>query len=189
MRKSSGKIGKMEEIWYTYTGDIDSKLVADAINWINSNAYSGKVKKLKFFISSGGGDIDSAVRLHDFLIALPFEVDTIGFGQVDSAAITVFLSGKERSAVKGCRFFVHEGSYHISPDSVPIHIIEERVGLIKKIRDKHLDILIHAAGKKGAELAKIVGEGKPLTEVQAKDFGLVTAIIEKLPRAPSIGSI
>lgn len=93
------------EIWYTYTGVINPDLIAGAISWLSNKVYQGKVTKLKFILSSTGGDIDSAIRLYDYLKALPFDVETIGFGQIDSAANVIFLAGIKRFAVKDCRFF------------------------------------------------------------------------------------
>ena len=105
------------EAYYTLTGLIDAKIVADCILWINNQFLTNNLKKLKFFISSVGGDVDSAIRLYDFLKALPIEIEMIGFMQVDSAANIIYLSGKKRIAIKNCRFLLHQGSF-FSPQGI-----------------------------------------------------------------------
>lgn len=121
------------EIWYTLTGTIDPKVVNDAIFWINGQLYSHPVKKLIFIISSTGGDIDSSIRLHDYLVSLPIEVTTCGFGQVDSAAINVFLAGDIRLCLPNCRFRIHAGNFHISDKASALDHIEEATNFLKEM--------------------------------------------------------
>ena len=75
------------EIWYTLTGDVDKRGVQDAIAWINSELYSKSVDRLRFLIAAQGGDIGAGINLHTYLKALPIEVETVGFGEVDAAAV------------------------------------------------------------------------------------------------------
>jgi ATP-dependent Clp protease protease subunit len=77
------------------------------------SSHPNQIKKLKLMLSSGGGDVDTAIRIYHYIKALPIEVETIGFSQIDSAANMVFLAGKKRTAIKGCRFFLHEGTFTI----------------------------------------------------------------------------
>jgi ATP-dependent protease ClpP protease subunit len=99
------------EVWYTLTGSIEEAKVSETINWLCGQLYNKRISTLKFLISSWGGDLDSAIIIHDFLRALPLKVTTIGFGQVDSAAILIFLVGDERLAVQKCRFRMHTATY------------------------------------------------------------------------------
>lgn len=173
----------MEEIWYTLTGTIDAKIVADAILWINGQIYSGQdIKKLKFFLSSIGGDIDSAIRLYDFLKAIRIEVTTIGFGQIDSAANTIFLAGSKRLAVTGCRFFLHEGTYTFHQPTAVLHFHEEHLKLLKELFRRNIQILAIETSKSIKEVEKILQEGRVLNSQEAKKFGIVHEIIEKLPK-------
>lgn len=169
------------EIWYTYAGVINPDLVAGTINWLSNQVFQGKATKLKFILSSNGGDIDSAIRLYDYLKAIPFEVDTIGFGQIDSAANVIFLAGNKRIAVKGCRFFLHEGTFNIGNPSAALHIHEETLSLLREINRRHAEILVHEIGRKVQEINKILREGRVFNTNSAKDFGLVHEIINKFP--------
>jgi ATP-dependent protease ClpP protease subunit len=175
------------EIWYSLTGGIDPNVVNQAIGWINGQIYNTPgLNKIKFLISSTGGDGDSAIRLYDYLKALPVQVDTIGFGQVDSAAITIFLAGENRIAVKDCRFIIHEGIYNIAQPSAPMHLHEEVLSLFNEISRRNTSIIVKETKRKVEEIKKLAKEGKPLTCEEAKKIGLVTEIVEKLPLVSQI---
>lgn len=167
------------EHFFTLTGVIDAKLVADTIIWANDHFLSGNMKKLRFHISSIGGDVDSALRLYDFLKALPIEIEMIGFGQVDSAANIIFLAGTKRIAVKNCRFLLHQGTYQGHQGSMPLAMHEEAMNLFNELHRRHIEIITSETGKNKTEIEKLLKEGKILTTNQAKDLGIVHEIIEK----------
>lgn len=169
------------EIWYTYTGAITSDLIASAINWLSNQVYSGTGTRLKFFLSSTGGDTDSAIRLYDYLKALPFEVEMFGFGQIDSAANIIFLSGVRRFAVKGCRFLLHEGTFTIGNPVSALHVHEETLRLLNIIHSRHVEIIAQETGKKKKEVMDILRQGEIFDAEKAKKFGIVHEIIEKFP--------
>ena len=99
------------EDWYTITGNIDANTAHQLITYVNGQIYRTDIKKLKLLISSGGGDVDSAIRIYSYLKALDIEIETIAFSQIDSAANIIYAAGNKRIAIKGCRFFLHEGTF------------------------------------------------------------------------------
>jgi ATP-dependent Clp protease protease subunit len=169
------------EIWYTLTGLIDQNSAQQFIAWVNNQLYSQSVEKLKFLISSGGGDTDSAIRIYSYLKALPIEVETIGFGQIDSAANIIFLAGKERNAVEGCRFLLHEGTFNIGMPNAPLRNHEETLIFFRELFRKHIEILARETKKKPDEIRKILSEGAIMTAEEAKSFGIAYNVIQKLP--------
>jgi len=172
----------MREIWYTLTGNIDPNVVGTAITWINGQIYNTPgLEQIKFLVSSTGGDIDSAIRLHDYLKALPLKVETIGFGQVDSAAVTIFLAGENRIAVKGCRFTIHEGTYNIGQPSAPLHVHEETLRLFHTLLERNIEIIAYDTGKTKTKIKSIAKIGEGLSCEKAKELGVVTEIVDKLP--------
>lgn len=169
------------EIWYTLTGDVDKKAAQEGISWINSELYSKPVERLKFLIASGGGDLDSGVNLHTYLKALPIEVETIGFGKVDAAAIPVFLGGKKRLIVDGCQFFFHEGRYTIEDQTAPIHVHEEAVSIFKRNLHETIYIISRETGNDTEVVANMLRRSKIMNASEAKEFGLAHEIIDELP--------
>ncbi len=169
------------EIWFTLTGEIEKRAVQDAIAWINSELYSKPITRLKFLVASGGGDIDSGVILHMYLKALPFEVETIGFGKVDAAAIPIFLGGKKRFAVRGCQFFFHEGRYAIHDPIAPIHVHEEALAIFKRNLHETIYIIARETGNDTEVVANMLRRSKIMTSEEAADFGLAHELIDELP--------
>lgn len=169
------------EIWYTLTGDIDKRTVQDAIGSINDELYSKPVRRMKFLIASSGGDMDSGVNLHMYLKALPIEVETIGFGKVDAAAVPIFLGGKRRLAVRGCQFFFHEGRYTVDDKTAPIHVHEEAVSVFKRNLHNTIYIIAHETKNDTEVIANMLRRSKIMTETEALEFGLCHAVIDELP--------
>lgn len=174
----------MNELWYTYSGDIDKKTTADTLLWLSNQLHSQgqSITKLRFFISSGGGDMDSAISLYDYLKAFPSTVETIGFGRVESAAVLIFLAGSKRSAVKDCRFLLHEGLYTVGQPTNTLQMHQETLNLFKTLLDRMTEIVAKETGHEKAKIAKILRKGRTLTAVEAKDLGLVQKIIDEIPQ-------
>ncbi len=174
----------MNEPWYTYSGDIDKKTTAETLVWLNGQLHSQgqNITRLRFFISSGGGDIDSAISLYDYLKAFPSTVETIGFGRVESAAVLIFLAGSKRSVVKDCRFLLHEGLYTLGQPTNTLHVHEETLNLFRTLLDRVTEIVASETSHQMNEVAKILREGRTFTAVEAKEFGLVQEIIDEIPQ-------
>ncbi len=169
------------EIWYTLTGDIQEKGVQDSISWINGELYSKPVTRMKFLLASGGGDIGAGVNLYTYLKALPIEVETIGFGEIDAAAALVFLGGKSRIAIRDCQFFFHEGRYRIQDEMAPVHTHEEAISVFRR-ELQHMVHIISGETKNDTEVvATMLRKSKIMHAEEAKEFGLVHEIVTVLP--------
>lgn len=171
----------MNEQWYTITGAIDVNTAHSLITYVNGQIYNSEIKKLKIIISSNGGDIDSAIRIYSYLKALSIEVETIAFSQIDSAANIIYVAGNKRIAIKGCRFFLHEGTFTTGAQTTTLHNHEEALTLFKELSKKHVGILSKETGKKEKEITELLIKSTILTAEKAKDIGLVHEILEKLP--------
>ncbi|QQG37776.1 MAG: ATP-dependent Clp protease proteolytic subunit [Candidatus Kaiserbacteria bacterium] len=169
------------EIWHTIAGDIEKKTAQETIQWINGELYSKPITRLRVLIASGGGDIDAGVNLHMYLKALPFDVETIGFGKVDAAAIPIFLAGTRRLAVRGCQFFFHEGRYFIEDQTAPIHVHEEAVSIFKRNLHDTIYIIARETENDTEVVAKMLRRSKIMNVDEAKEFGLCTEVIDTLP--------
>jgi ATP-dependent Clp protease protease subunit len=171
----------MEEQWYTITGGIDVNTAHNLITYVNGQIYGSNIKKLKILISSGGGDVDSAIRIYSYLKALSIEIETIAFSQIDSAANIIYAAGNKRIAIKGCRFFLHEGTFTTGAQTTTLHNHEEAMLIFKELLKKHVSILSKETGKKEKEVNKFLQESTILTAEKAKEIGLVHEIMEKFP--------
>lgn len=169
------------EIWYTMTGDVDKKPAQNAIEWINEQLYSKPVTHLRFLVASSGGDIDTGTNLYMYLKSLPIEVETIGFGVVDAAAALIFLGGKRRLAVDGCRFFFHEGEYTVRLATAPLSSHEEAISIFRRNLHEMIYIIARETDNDTETVAQMLKKSKIMQTQEALEFGLATEIIETLP--------
>lgn len=169
------------EDWYTITGAIDVNTAHNLVVYLNGQLYRTDIKKLKLVLSSTGGDIDSAIRIYTYLKALPIEVETIAFSQIDSAANIIYVAGSKRTAIKGCRFFLHEGTFTNGTQTTTLHNHEETLIIFKELMKKHVGILAKETGKKEKEITKLLKASSVLSGEKAKELGFVHEIVEKLP--------
>lgn len=180
---------------YIFTGGVNEANVANAIGNISLFLVNGATKII-FFISSLGGDLESGIRLYDFLKSLPVPVETVAFGQVASAGVTIYLAGTERKCTKRASFFIHEGSFSNAYQNTSIKMLEETTQLLNNSNKKNIEIISLETGKSTVVVKKAIDAGTNMTASQAKSFGLVHATIDKLnlkqaqpPQPPQINPV
>lgn len=71
-------------------------------------------------LCSGGGETTAGTGLYSFLKMMPFPINTHVFGWCASAALTIFLAGKRRSATPPTQFMLHAA--HGPDDSISEHV-------------------------------------------------------------------
>jgi|GEM_PF-1231861 len=169
------------EIWYTLTGTVDRREVQDSIKWINDEIYSKPVKQLRFLLAAGGGEIGSGINLYTYLKALPIEVETIAFGEVDVAAALVFLGGNRRIVVDGARFFFREGRYTIIDQTAPVHAHEEVISVFRREQNEMTYIIANETGNDTEVVAQMLRKSKIMQSDEALAFGLAHDHLNKLP--------
>ena len=169
------------EIWHALTGHIDKKEIQESIRWINGELYSKPITHLRVILASGGGEIAAGINLYTYLRALPIEVETIAFGEVDVAAALIFLGGKKRSAVKSCQFFFREGRYTIEDATAPVHMLEDAVSVFRREHQEMIYIIAKATGNDTEVVAEMLRRSKVMQADEALAFGLSHETIESLP--------
>jgi ATP-dependent protease ClpP protease subunit len=170
------------EIWYALTGLLDRREAQDLIKWLNDELYSKPVRKLRLLVaSSGKGDIATGINLYTYLKALPVDVETIAFGELDVASILFFLGGKKRLAVSGCQFYFREGRYTIADPSAPLNALEEAVEVFRREQREMIDILSTESGGDVEAIGYMLRRSRIMETDEAKRFKFVHKVIEKLP--------
>lgn len=169
------------EIWYSVTGDLDKREAQAAIKWISEEIYSKPVTFLRFLLASGNGDISSGINLYMYLKALPIEVETIAFGEIDTAAAVAYLAGKKRGVVEGCRFLFREGRYTIQEVTAPVRVHEEAIAIFKRELHEVIYIIARETGNDTEVVANMLRKSKIMHVEEAKEFGLVHDILATLP--------
>jgi len=176
-------------IYFTLTGDINASNIQNLIHFFNCQIIEQNyTDTLTIFLSSIGGDIDSAIRAYDFLKSVPNKIHTIGFGQIDSAAITLLLSGDKRTVIEKTRFRFHEPTYYMQQADSVLSFFEERVRLFQQLDTRMKEITSKQTGKSLAQINKLYANGKILNTTEAKSLGLVHEIVNEMPKPVNLTS-
>lgn len=153
-----------------FYGTIDQDSVGTFIDKVVS-AECDAGSKLRVYISSAGGDPQAAMGLYDWLQLL--EADTVAMGDVASAAVTLFLAGKVRTAFPSARFLVHPGAA-ILQDKFSDRDLDE-LGALDAWDDELYNRII--TERTGLERSKVDAMVDPFTVFgvdQAKEWGFTT---------------
>ena len=171
------------EIWHALTGLVERKVVQESIRTINEDLYSKPVKSLRFLLASGGmsGEMDAGINMYTYLKALPIEVETIGFGELDTAATIIFLGGKKRTALENCQFIFREGRYTIENVIASVHAHEEAIALFKRELEGLIFVIAKETGNDTEVVAQMLRRGKIMSAEESKEFGITGSIIATLP--------
>jgi ATP-dependent Clp protease protease subunit len=91
--------------------EITTENSSEAIKFIlKSNISKNKLKYVTLIINSSGGDLNSAFALIDIIKGSKIPVHTIGLGEISSAGLLIFMSGKrgQRSITPNTSILSHQ---------------------------------------------------------------------------------
>lgn len=160
---------------------VTEQSIRDAIIDIFKQFHQDSSVEITLYISSTGGDIDSAIRFYDFIKSTKINLKTVGFGQVDSAAVILLLSGTERTLIKDCRVRLHSPTYNGPQQSQVISVHLETLSLIQKLDERYFEIMSGELSKSKEELRNLLTQGKILNTTEALSMNIATKIEEQLP--------
>lgn len=113
-------------------------------------------------ISSPGGDFLAGLGLYDWLRGNRIPLQTVGYGQVSSMAVIIFLAGEHRVAGPNCYFFLHQPAKEYE-NGVTLNITAHEAGAkqLVRCRDQYVEVLMDRLVKP-SNLKDWLG--KPLTK-------------------------
>jgi ATP-dependent Clp protease protease subunit len=135
-------------------------------------------RPITVFVNSPGGAADVGFALYDLFRFSAAPVRTVANGLVASAAVLIFLGGAEgqRFSLPNSRFLLHQPSTVTRGQSTDIDIAARQIVALKR---RYNQIVAAATGR---DLAKIENDSDRdfwLTAPEAKEYGLVTRLIER----------
>ena len=113
-------LGLLKNHIHVLHGDIDEDNIADAIKWVIFENTDDREKVLTLYINSTGGSLCDAFALIDIMRNSKHPIQTIGMGNVMSAAFMIFVAGTKghRYLAKNTSILCHqfsentEGKFH-----------------------------------------------------------------------------
>jgi ATP-dependent Clp protease protease subunit len=135
------------------------------------------VKTIYFQFSSGGGSVDSAITLYNFLKSLPCEIVMHNTGSIDSAANVVFMAGDRRYAAAHTSFLFHGVGWEFgSNQQLKRAQIKETLSMIETAEDKIAGILADNTKLQETEIKALFTEGQSKSASFAKTKGVISEL-------------
>lgn len=162
-----------KELYLTFAGEIDEMVMRRILAHF-SEAFRDGVRIAHLLIQSPGGIMDVGIAMHNVLSRGPVSVFTYNAGCVDSAAVPVFLAGKQRYAAHNATFSIHK-------TAVPYGLSTAAIAQSKSIKTQRLDEANEAIIRSYADIPPekwaVQATGNlNISAEEAKQFGLITDI-------------
>lgn len=183
---------------YERAYDIYSRLLKDRIIFLGSDVNEATAnlivaqllflqaedakKDIFFYINSPGGSVYDALAIYDTMKYVTNDVQTVGIGVQASAAAFLLSSG-----TKGKRFLLPNATVMIHQPSSGTRgkVTDQEIELRESLRVKRLleEIMAKNTGQKVARIHEDMERDKWLDAKEAKEYGLVDAVISTPPKA------
>lgn len=185
----------MEYRTVVFAGKIKREMCGRTLDRLTLLQFRSASEPIKLLINSGGGDIDAAIDLCDFMDhVLTVPIHGVVIGECSSAATFVLLSCSVRKATQHSRFVIHSGTTggvefkmdKMTPKNLT-DLTEEATNTAKMV----VGFYAQKLGKSTSEVEKLIERGdqrfnSALTAQEAMEVGLITQIVEgKLDIFPS----
>ena len=137
-------------------------------------------KDIHLYINSPGGVVTAGMAIYDTMQYIKPDVSTMCIGQAASMGALLLAAGQagKRYALPHSRVMIHQplGGYQGQASDIEIHTRE-----ILTIRDRLNNILAHHTGQSVEQVARDTDRDNFLSAPQARDYGLIDAVLERRP--------
>ncbi|WP_288333638.1 ATP-dependent Clp protease proteolytic subunit [uncultured Cloacibacillus sp.] len=165
---------------FHFWGAINYASLGNMTNFV-SNAIYNRATQISFHIASNGGDINAGIAAYNFLrsISIPFSMHN--FSNIDSIAVILFLSAKERYCVPHAKFMIHPPTMNGPSSSLYNPLLKEMAMNLQCDIDRYVNIFKENTqdAKEKLDIKKHMQcEPIVLDAEQAKRYGIVTDILD-----------
>ena len=134
-------------------------------------------------INSPGGSVDAGMAIYDTMNYIPNDVATVGMGLAASMGQFLLSAGTpgKRYALPHARILMHQPSAGIGGTASDIAIQAEQYKLTKR---EMAEITAQQTGQTLEQIEKDADRDRWFTAVQAKAYGFVDEVIERVQEIP-----
>ena len=135
---------------------------------------------IHLYINSPGGSVSSGMAIYDTMQFISCPVATYCMGLAASMGamlLTAWAKGK-RYALPNAEIMIHQplGGYEGNATEIDIHVKN-----IKKLKSKLNDLMKTHTGKTLEQIEKDTDRDNFMTAAEARDYGLIDSVLEKMP--------
>jgi ATP-dependent protease ClpP protease subunit len=123
----------------TFVAGINQISIASLIDIAGKARHNGS-SKIILHISSGGGDLASAFAAYHFLRSIEIPIEAHNIGNIESAAVLLFLAADVRRAAPHSRFLFHDFHWGFPAGDVPLAKLREHTASLEFDSRRYADI-------------------------------------------------
>ena len=160
----------------TIFGEINQKVAEGTVAQLLALAVEND-DPIRIFINSPGGHVESGDSIHDMIRFIKPQVKVIGTGWVASAGAHIYLAAKKenRLCLPNTRFLIHQPLGGAGGRATDIAIEAKE---IIKMRRRINEIIARETGQPLERVEKDTDRNYWMSAEEAKEYGLVSRIIE-----------
>lgn len=136
----------------------------------------GWPEKIVLYLSNLGGELGVGVAFYEYVRLSGLHVVTIAGGPIESAAVLLFLAGKERYASPSSSFLIHNPTLDVHGDLSSDNIEQTRDHILSTNK-MCIQLLSRAIGLPKEDIEKISKDAFPFGVKRAKELGIVHHIV------------
>jgi ATP-dependent Clp protease, protease subunit len=137
-------------------------------------------KDINLYINSPGGSVTAGMAIYDTMQYIKPDISTMCVGQAASMGALLLTAGTKgkRYSLPHSRVMIHQplGGFSGQASDIDIHARE-----ILAIREKLNEIMARHTGQPLERIARDTDRDNFMNAVQARDYGLVDAVLERRP--------
>ena len=164
------------------TGPVEDTMAASICMQLLFLEAENPKKEISMYINSPGGVVTAGMAIYDTMQFIRCPVATLCIGQAASMGSLLLSAGAEgkRYALPNARIMVHQPSGGFQGQASDI---ERHAQDIIKMKKRLNNVYVHHTGQDYDTIENTLDRDHFMTAEEAKDFGIVDAVIEK--RDPS----
>ena len=159
---------------------INSKVAKSVIEQLYAFDAADSKKDIVMVLNSPGGEVNSGYAIYDTMRFIRPDVKVVVSGLCASIATVIFLGAKKehRFSLPNSRFLIHQPliSGHVQGQASDIEITARE---IMKTREKIAHLYVQETGKNFDQVMQDIERDYWMNADEAKDYGLLTTIVDK----------
>ncbi|MEX0269464.1 ATP-dependent Clp protease proteolytic subunit [Leptolyngbyaceae cyanobacterium UHCC 1019] len=183
-RKNSSNVGE----WLSgariifITGEINAEMAESVIAQLLYLDSQAPEKDIYLYINSGGGSISAGLAMYDTMRSLRSNVVTVSLGEASSMASLLLAGGTKgkRLALTHSRMMIHQPLGGTWGQASEIAIEAKEILYLKSLLNR---LLAESTGQSLKKIEEDTDRNLYLSAEQAKAYGLVDKVVNKLPSA------
>ncbi|MGN5239082.1 MULTISPECIES: ATP-dependent Clp protease proteolytic subunit [unclassified Rhodococcus (in: high G+C Gram-positive bacteria)] len=161
------------------TGEVDDEMAERVCSELVLLASEDDRRDIVLHINSPGGSVLAGLAIYDTMRLVPNDVVTVAVGFAASMGQVLLASGTKgkRLSLPHSRIMMHQPSAGFSGTAVDIAIAAEHLEYMKQ---QSQQILAEATGRSVEEIARDSDRDRWFTADQAREYGIVDAVVGSL---------